>query len=39
MTGEPVPDVGELLRERYHPIITGIRELPEPVVLRDGRRV
>src|SRR6059036_4208 len=26
------PDVGELLRERYHPIITGIRELPKPVL-------
>jgi 2-(1,2-epoxy-1,2-dihydrophenyl)acetyl-CoA isomerase len=32
MSGEPVPDVGEMLRERYHPIITGIRELPKPVV-------
>jgi 2-(1,2-epoxy-1,2-dihydrophenyl)acetyl-CoA isomerase len=31
-TGEQAPDVGELLRERYHPIITGIRELPKPVV-------
>jgi len=31
-SGEPAPDVGELLRERYHPIITGIRELPKPVV-------
>jgi 2-(1,2-epoxy-1,2-dihydrophenyl)acetyl-CoA isomerase len=30
--GGPAPDVGELLRERYHPIITGIRELPKPVV-------
>jgi 2-(1,2-epoxy-1,2-dihydrophenyl)acetyl-CoA isomerase len=29
---ERPPDVGELLRERYHPIITGIRELPKPVV-------
>jgi 2-(1,2-epoxy-1,2-dihydrophenyl)acetyl-CoA isomerase len=26
------PDVGEMLRTRYHPIITGIRELPKPVV-------
>lgn len=26
------PDVGDLLRERYHPIIKGIRELPKPVV-------
>jgi len=31
-SGEQAPDVGELLRERYHPIITGIRELPKPVV-------
>jgi 2-(1,2-epoxy-1,2-dihydrophenyl)acetyl-CoA isomerase len=29
--GEP-PDVGKLLRERYHPIIKGIRELPKPVI-------
>jgi 2-(1,2-epoxy-1,2-dihydrophenyl)acetyl-CoA isomerase len=27
-----VPDVGEMLRVRYHPIIKGIRELPKPVV-------
>ena len=27
-----VPDVGEMLRTRYHPIIKGIRELPKPVV-------
>jgi 2-(1,2-epoxy-1,2-dihydrophenyl)acetyl-CoA isomerase len=26
------PDVGKMLRERYHPIIKGIRELPKPVV-------
>ena len=26
------PDVGEMLRTRYHPIIKGIRELPKPVV-------
>jgi 2-(1,2-epoxy-1,2-dihydrophenyl)acetyl-CoA isomerase len=26
------PDVGTALRERYHPIITGVRELPKPVV-------
>jgi 2-(1,2-epoxy-1,2-dihydrophenyl)acetyl-CoA isomerase len=32
MSGEPVPDVGSLLKDRYHPIITGIRELPKPVV-------
>src|SRR6187402_760482 len=30
--GGDVPDVGEMLRERYHPIIKGIRELPKPVV-------
>ena len=30
--GGDAPDVGTLLRERYHPIITGIRELPKPVV-------
>jgi 2-(1,2-epoxy-1,2-dihydrophenyl)acetyl-CoA isomerase len=30
--GGPAQDVGSLLRERYHPIITGIRELPKPVV-------
>ena len=26
------PPVGDLLRERYHPIIKGIRELPKPVL-------
>jgi len=26
------PDVGTVLRERYHPIITGIRRMPKPVV-------
>jgi 2-(1,2-epoxy-1,2-dihydrophenyl)acetyl-CoA isomerase len=31
-SGERVPAVGDLLRERYHPIIKGIRELPKPVV-------
>jgi 2-(1,2-epoxy-1,2-dihydrophenyl)acetyl-CoA isomerase len=31
-SGEDVPDVGDLLRERYHPIIKGIRDLPKPVV-------
>jgi 2-(1,2-epoxy-1,2-dihydrophenyl)acetyl-CoA isomerase len=31
-SGEEVPNVGDLLRERYHPIIKGIRELPKPVV-------
>ena len=31
-SGGEAPDVGEMLRERYHPIIKGIRELPKPVV-------
>ena len=31
-SGEPTPQVGDLLRDRYHPIIKGIRELPKPVV-------
>ncbi len=31
-SGGQVPDVGEMLRTRYHPIIKGIRELPKPVV-------
>ena len=26
------PDVGTMLRERYHPIIKGIRQLPKPVI-------
>jgi 2-(1,2-epoxy-1,2-dihydrophenyl)acetyl-CoA isomerase len=26
------PDVHKILTERYHPIITGIREMPKPVV-------
>lgn len=26
------PDVGSALRDRYHPIITGIRHMPKPVV-------
>jgi 2-(1,2-epoxy-1,2-dihydrophenyl)acetyl-CoA isomerase len=30
--GGEVPDVGDMLRKRYHPIIKGIRELPKPVV-------
>jgi 2-(1,2-epoxy-1,2-dihydrophenyl)acetyl-CoA isomerase len=30
--GGEVPDVGEMLRTRYHPISKGIRELPKPVV-------
>jgi 2-(1,2-epoxy-1,2-dihydrophenyl)acetyl-CoA isomerase len=31
-TPEGVPDIGAALRERYHPIITGIRTMPKPVV-------
>jgi 2-(1,2-epoxy-1,2-dihydrophenyl)acetyl-CoA isomerase len=31
-TPEGHPDVGTALRERYHPIITGLRQLPKPVV-------
>jgi 2-(1,2-epoxy-1,2-dihydrophenyl)acetyl-CoA isomerase len=31
-SGEERPDVGDMLRNRYHPIIVGIRELPKPVV-------
>jgi 2-(1,2-epoxy-1,2-dihydrophenyl)acetyl-CoA isomerase len=31
-SGNSTADVGDLLRERYHPIIKGIRELPKPVV-------
>src|SRR4051794_11933944 len=30
--GEQPPDVGDMLRDRYHPIIKGVRELPKPVV-------
>jgi 2-(1,2-epoxy-1,2-dihydrophenyl)acetyl-CoA isomerase len=26
------PDVGTTLRERYHPIITGVRRMPKPVL-------
>ena len=26
------PDVGAALRERYHPIITGVRRMPKPVL-------
>src|SRR5919109_2753823 len=32
LTPDGRPDVGTALRERYHPIITGVRELPKPVV-------
>ena len=31
-TREGHPDVGTALRERYHPIITGIRRMPKPVL-------
>ena len=31
-TPEGHPDVGTALRERYHPIITTIREMPKPVL-------
>jgi 2-(1,2-epoxy-1,2-dihydrophenyl)acetyl-CoA isomerase len=31
-TPEGHPDVQTALRERYHPIITGLRELPKPVL-------
>ena len=31
-TPEGHPDVGTVLRERYHPIITGIRRMPKPVL-------
>src|SRR5215217_7712929 len=30
--GDGRPDVGAALRERYHPIITGIRRMPKPVL-------
>jgi 2-(1,2-epoxy-1,2-dihydrophenyl)acetyl-CoA isomerase len=30
--GDGRPDVGSVLRERYHPIITGVRRMPKPVV-------
>ena len=31
-TPEGHPDVGTVLRERYHPIIAGIRRMPKPVL-------
>ncbi len=31
-TPEGLPDVGAALRERYHPVIAGIRAMPKPVV-------
>src|SRR5215213_8469023 len=30
--GDGRPDVGTALRERYHPIITGVRRMPKPVL-------
>jgi 2-(1,2-epoxy-1,2-dihydrophenyl)acetyl-CoA isomerase len=30
--GDGRPDVGSALRERYHPIITGVRRMPKPVI-------
>jgi 2-(1,2-epoxy-1,2-dihydrophenyl)acetyl-CoA isomerase len=30
--GDGKPDVGTALRERYHPIIAGVRRMPKPVV-------
>jgi 2-(1,2-epoxy-1,2-dihydrophenyl)acetyl-CoA isomerase len=30
--GDGVPDLSARLRELYHPIITGIREMPKPVI-------
>src|SRR5215207_4816607 len=32
LTPEGRPDVGTALRERYHPIIIGIRRMPKPVL-------
>jgi 2-(1,2-epoxy-1,2-dihydrophenyl)acetyl-CoA isomerase len=32
LTPEGHPDVGTALRERYHPIIAGLRRLPKPVL-------
>src|SRR5215218_7700987 len=26
------PDIGPILRDRYHPIITGVRRMPKPVL-------
>jgi len=31
-TGDTPPDVYTILTERYHPLITGIRHMPKPVV-------
>jgi 2-(1,2-epoxy-1,2-dihydrophenyl)acetyl-CoA isomerase len=30
--GDGLPDLSARLKERYHPIITGIREMPKPVI-------
>src|SRR4051794_17904382 len=32
LTPAGTPDVGRALRERYHPIITGVRRMPKPVI-------
>ena len=32
LTPDGRPDLGTLLRERYHPIMTGIRRMPKPVL-------
>src|SRR4051812_11764211 len=32
LSPDGVPDVGAALRERYHPIITGVRRMPKPVI-------
>ncbi len=32
LTPEGRPDLGAALRERYHPIITGVRRMPKPVL-------
>jgi 2-(1,2-epoxy-1,2-dihydrophenyl)acetyl-CoA isomerase len=31
-TPDGIPDVGSVLRGRYHPIITGLRRMPKPVL-------
>jgi 2-(1,2-epoxy-1,2-dihydrophenyl)acetyl-CoA isomerase len=30
--GQPLPDVGDFVREQYNPIVRKLRELPKPVV-------
>src|SRR5918997_2937795 len=32
LTPDGRPDLGATLRERYHPIITGVRRMPKPVI-------